>query len=376
MPVGLAGLLEVVGGRRVGLCTGPTGWLGRDGHLIDIIHDRGQLAALFAPEHGVWGDLQAGEQVADARDRHTGVPAYSLYGQTATPSAEMLAGVEVFVGCLQDASARPYTFQMTLARCLTACAEQGLPFVLLDRPTPLGGAICQGNVGTAGRHWFPLPMPMRPGLTTGELLTMLVAEQGLAVDLTVVPLIEAPRELWFDDLPLPWVAPSPNLPTLASTLCFPATVILEATNVSEGRGTTRPFELLGAPWCDDQALAYDLNRRHLPGLLARPAAFEPTFSKHDGEVCRGVQLHVTDRMSFDPPRVGIHLLEALRTLWPDEFEIRAGSLDARYNSPAPREALEAGTPADAIADSWEPERRAWCAHAHELGVGPAWWGEA
>lgn len=373
--VGLAGLLEAVGDRKVGLCTSTTGWLGRDGHLIDIFHARGQLVALFAPEHGVWGDLQAGEHVADSRDPRTGVPVYSLYGQASEPSAAMLEGVQVFVGCLQDAGARPYTFQATLAACLRACAGAGIPFVLLDRPTPLGGTICQGNVGEPVRSWFPLAIPMRMGLTTGELLRLLIVQQRLEVEFESVPLVDAPRELWFDELPLPWVAPSPNLPTAASCLLFAATVVLEATNVSEGRGTTRPFELLGAPWIDQHQLAEELNRRHLPGLLARPAAFEPTFSKHDGVLCRGVQLHVTDRLAFDPPRVGMHLLDVLQQLYPEEFEIRAGGLDVRYGTPSVREALEAGTDPDAIARGWEPERTAFQRAANAAGVGPAWWGE-
>lgn len=373
--VGLDGLLEAVGGRQVGLCTSPSGWIGREGHLIDIFHARGQLAALFAPEHGVWGDLQAGDHVPDSRDARTGVPVHSLYGQARKPSAAMLDGVEVFVGCLQDAGARPYTFQATLAACLEACAAAGLPFVLLDRPTPLGGTICQGNVGEPNESWFPLAIPMRQALTTGELLTLLIAERQLDVAFESVPLLEAPRELWFDELPLHWVAPSPNLPTAKSCLLFAATVVLEGTNASEGRGTTRPFELLGAPWVDQHQLADELNRRELPGLLARPAAFVPTFSKHAGEVCRGVQLHVTDRLAFDPPRVGLHVLDVLLRLYPETFEIRRRGLDVRYDTPTVREALQAGVDPEAIVRGWEPERAAFQARAAARGVGPAWWGE-
>lgn len=368
---GLEGLLARLGGRRVGLVTGPTGWLGEAGHLIDILHDRGLLRCLFAPEHGVRGDLQAGDHVPGGVDPATGVPVHSLYGGRSAPSEDMLADVDVLVGCLQDAGARPYTYQLTLTHCLRSCAQVGKPLLLLDRPTPLGATIAQGNV--AAGHFFPAPLPMRPALTIGEQLRWFLHCERLDAELAVVPLVDAPRELWFDELPLPWVAPSPNLPSLSSCLLFGATVILESTNLSEGRGTTRPFELLGAPFIDGARLASELHRRKLPGLLCRPASFVPTFSKHDGVVCGGVQLHVTDRMVFDPPRVGLHVLDACRRLWPDEVAIRTGSLTARYHTPAVGEALLAGAEPEEIVAGWAMETAAWRRAVRAAGIGPEWW---
>ncbi|MBI2301620.1 MAG: DUF1343 domain-containing protein [Armatimonadetes bacterium] len=371
-PHGVAGLIECIGGRRVALLTNPTGWLGEPGHLIDILHSRGLLAALYAPEHGVWGDLQAGEHVSGGVDPRTGVPVHSLYGQVQEPTGDMLAGVDVVVGCLQDAGARPYTYLTTTAACLRACARAGKPLIVFDRPTPLGGEVAQGNV--AGGWFLSVPVPMRPALTIGELMLLLRHEEKLDADLTVVPWIEAPRELWYDELPISWVAPSPNLPTLESALCFAGTVVLEATNASEGRGTTRPFELLGAPWCDGQRLAAELNGRKLPGLLARPAAFVPTFSKHKGEVCGGVQLHVTNRRAFDAPRVGLHVLDALRAVALEAFEMNAGGMRFRYHTERVHEQLAAGTPPDEIAAGWGAELTEYRLRARAAGVGPAWWG--
>lgn len=371
MEDGLARLLTRVAGCRVGLLTNPTGWLGARGHLIDLLVERARLVVLFAPEHGVRGDLQAGEHVPGGVDPASGVPVLSLYGQQTAPPAEVLADLDCLVGCLQDAGSRAYTYQLALARCLRACGEAGKPLVLLERPTPLGGTLCQGNV--AGGTFFPSPLPMRPALTMGEKLAWFKAEQGLDAALEVFPLCEAPRELWYDQLPLPWVAPSPNLPTLTSALCFAATVVLEGTNASEGRGTTKPFELLGAPWVEPDALARELNTRELPGLLARPASFCPTFSKHAGEICGGVQLHVTDRLQFDPPRVGLHVLEALRRVAPAEFAWRDAGLDARYHTPAVREALEAGAAPDDIQAGWSTEVAAFQQQAAALGLGPPWW---
>lgn len=364
-------LLAAVGGRRVGLVTNPTGWLGAAGHVIDILHDRGLLAALFAPEHGVWGDLQAGEHVAGGIDPRTGVPVHSLYGPERLAPETMLDGVDVVVGCLQDAGARPYTYHLTLVECLRAAAAVGVPFVLLDRPTPLGGMVCQGNVA-AGR-FAAVPLPMRPALSYAEQLRLVIAAERLDVEFAAMPLLEAPRERWCDELPVCWVAPSPNLPTVTSALLFTATVLLEATNVSEGRGTTQPFEIFGAPWYEPHRLAEAINRRGLPGLLARPTWFRPTFSKHQGERCGGVQLHVTDRTAFDGPRVGLHLLDVLRRLAPERYEVRAGYLDALTHDPAIGRGLETGLAPDDLAAEWPAQLASYREACAAVGVGPPEW---
>ncbi len=371
MASGLDGLWQVIGGRRVGLVTGPSGWLGAPGHLIDLLHERGLLRALFAPEHGVWGDLQAGAEVPGGLDRRTNCPVHSLFGADRVPTADMLADIDVLVGCLQDSGARPYTFQTTLADCLTACRRHGVPMVVFDRPTPLGGLRRQGNV--AAGWFFPEPLPMRPGLTIGERLRLWLARTGARADLTVVPWFPADRARWFDELPLPWVAPSPNLPTVTSAVCFAGTVLLEATNVSEGRGTTRPFELVGAPWIDGHRLRDALAARPLPGFLFRATAFCPTFSKCVGEICHGVQVHVTDRQACDPPRLGLHLLDVLTSLWPDTLEVRPAALDGRFHGAAVREAWQAGTAVEELAAGWDADCAAFDELARSVWIGADGW---
>ncbi|NCO43058.1 MAG: DUF1343 domain-containing protein [Armatimonadetes bacterium CG_4_10_14_3_um_filter_66_18] len=346
LKLGIDALLSTVGSRRVGLITGPSAWTADRGHPIDFLRREATLAALFAPEHGVWGQAQAGVHVASTIDARTGLPAHSLYDENQEPSAEMLEGLDVLVFCMQEVGCRYYTFMMTMARCMEAAAKHGLPFLVLDQPTPLRGDVVQGNV--AKTIFFPLPLPIRLGMTHGELATWLAAESDWQLDLTVIPVEGWTRNLWFDETGLPWVAPSPNLPTLQSAVVFPCTCVLEATNVSEGRGTTRPFELLGAPWMDGFAVADALSERGLTGAAFRPAYFEPTFSKWEGEVCCGIQLHVLDRDVFDPVRTCFHLLEVLRTLHPNELEIRASSFDVRLGDAWVREALEAGESAEAV----------------------------
>jgi uncharacterized protein YbbC (DUF1343 family) len=238
--------------------------------------------------------------------------------------------------------------------------------LVLDRPTPLGAAR-QGNV--AGNTFFPVALPLRIGLSHGELLRLLVHEQRLEVDLTVVPLVAARRGAWYDQTGLPWVLPSPNLPTLDSALCFCGTVLLEGTNASEGRGTTRPFELVGAPWLQAEPLAAELNRRELPGLLARPASFTPTFSKHAGELCHGVQLHVTDRERYDAPLVGLHVIHAMRAAAPAEFAFRP-YLDKLCDDAGVRQQLEAGEPPAAIAAAWPAQLAAFAERLAAAGLPP------
>lgn len=366
MEYGWPALLRAIGGRRVGLVTGPTGWIDGVGHVAEVLAERGLLAALFAPEHGIWGDLQAGVHVADGVDPRCGVPVHSLYGSFSRPTPAMLDGIDVVVGCLQDASARPYTFALTLSGCLESCAEAGKPMIVLDRPTPLGGSVQSGNV--AAGHFARIPLPMRIGLSHGELLRLTAAELGWSVDLTVVPLCAAPRTAWYDETGLMWVLPSPNLPTLDSVLCFGATVLLEGTNASEGRGTTKPFELIGMPGLDGHRLAAALNERALPGVLARPASFCPTFSKCEGKVCGGVQLHITDRHAFDGPRLGLHLVELLLRLGGEAFHINRGSLAARFDDASIVEALLAGTSADDIWAGWRPALADFEARCRAVGI--------
>jgi uncharacterized protein YbbC (DUF1343 family) len=350
--------LPELAGRRVGLITNPTGVDCRLRSSVDLLRASGalELVALFGPEHGVRGEAQAGVPVSGAIDRHTGLPVHSLYGETRRPTPAMLAGLDALIFDIQDVGARYATYVSTLAHAQEAAAQAGLRFVIFDRPDPITGTHIEGNLldpafaSFVGVH----PLPVRHGLTVGELARLFAAECGWPEPL-VVPLRGWRRATWFDQTGLPWVQPSPNLPTLDSLTLYPGTCLVEGTNLSEGRGTTRPFELVGAPWVDPVRLAAELGRRELPGVVFRPAYFTPTFSKHAGVSCGGVQIHITDRQALRPVRMGIHLLHALHALWPREFAWQRGDdggyfIDLLLGGNGPRRALDGGaTPAEIIA---------------------------
>lgn len=293
------------------------------------------------------------------KDPSSGLPVYSLYGETRRPTPEMLAGLELLVFDMQDAGARFYTYLYTMARCMQAAREAGLPIVVLDRPNPLNGSAVEGPLVQPDLNSFvgDYGLPIRYGLTIGELATFFNTDGGIGCDLTVVPLANWRREWWYDQTGLPWVLPSPNLPTLDSCLAFAGTCPLEGTNVSEGRGTTRPFELLGAPWVDARVLAGALNERGLPGIRFRACHFTPSFSKWQGEVCHGVQLHVLDRAAFRPVQSGLEILAALQRLWPDRFAwLREGqTADRLLGDRRVRAGLDAGREPEVIAAEWQPD---------------------
>lgn len=345
---------------RVGLITNQTGvdrWLRSN---IDLLHasDRMALRALFGPEHGVRGEAQAGETVGATEDARTGLPVHSLYGQTRAPTKDMLAGLDALIFDLQDIGVRYATYASTMLAAQESAASARLMFAVLDRPNPLGGAHIEGAPLDPAFTSFvgAYPVPVRHGLTLGELARLAAAERGWPAPV-VVPMEGWSRASWYDETGLVWVQPTPNLPTLDALTLYPGTCLIEGTNVSEGRGTTRPFELLGAPWIDPYDLADQLEARRLPGVLARPAWFTPTFSKHAGELCGGVQLHITDRAALHATEVGIHLLHVLRSLAPESFAWHGGAdgppfLDLLIGSDAPRRALEAGADPDAVVADW------------------------
>ncbi|MBU0515049.1 MAG: DUF1343 domain-containing protein [Proteobacteria bacterium] len=282
----------------------------------------GQLRALFGPQHGFGGDKQDNMVESDHdRDSALGVPVFSLYGQTRAPLPEMLDHIDVLLVDLVDVGTRVYTYGATLSLALEACGRADVPVIVLDRPNPIGGRLVEGNpladdcTSFVGRH----PIPQRHGLTLGEMARMIVNAFGVAAELTVVPLANWQRGQWFDQTGRPWVMPSPNMPTLDTAVVYPGQVLWEGTNLSEGRGTTRPFELFGAPFVDPQALARRFEARGLPGVRFRPAAFEPTFNKWAGKLCRGGQLHVTDREAFRPVKTSLALLQDVAALWPGHF---------------------------------------------------------
>lgn len=315
---------RVLAGKRLGLITNPTGVTRSLEATLDVLHRDGrfQLVAAFGPEHGLRGEVQDAIGVGDFRDESTGLPVHSLYGATRQPTAEMLAGIDALVFDIQDVGARFYTYISTMLLSMRACREYGKEFIVLDRPNPISGSMVEGNILDERFTSFvgACPIPVRHGLTVGELAIWANERLGIGCNLTVCEMRGWRRSMWADETGLPWVMPSPNLPSLETATVYPGTCLVEGTNVSEGRGTTRPFELVGAPWVDGQALARRLNALGLSGCRFRPVFFVPSFSKYAGEVCAGVQVHVLDRAAFEPVRIGVYILAAIRGLWPDRFQ--------------------------------------------------------
>ncbi len=321
--------LPMLRGKRVGLVTNQTGTDRALTSNIDLLRAAPgvNLVALFGPEHGVRGNAQAGEKVASSTDAATGLPVYSLYGKSKEPTAEMLATIDVMLFDIQDAGARFYTYPYTLLGLLRAASKAKVEVIVLDRPNPLGGELVEGPVLEPPYTSFigMFAMPVRHGMTMGELATMFVAEERLSTKLTVIRMKGWRR----GDDPfrrgLPWIPPSPNMPTADTALVYPGTALFEGTNVSEGRGTAKPFEQIGAPFIDATALAKRLNDAKLPGVTFRPAWFTPTFSKFSGQNCGGVMLHITDRKAFRPFLTGMNMVKAVHDLHPEQLEFRPGA---------------------------------------------------
>ena len=309
-------------GRRIGLMTNPTGVDHSLRSGIDILHRRYGLSALFGCEHGVRGDIQAGDPVATYVDEQTGVTVYSVYGDTKHLTDEMLDTFDVLVFDMQDVGARFYTYLYSLAYAMQACARAGKSLVVLDRVNPIGGHKRGGTILDLRFRSFvgDYELPTRYGLTIGEYARYIRHYSKLDVDLTVVPLFGWQRHMYLDDTDLPWVAPSPNCPTLSAALSYIGTCIFEGTNVSEGRGTTQPFEVIGAPWIDGAALEARMGEYALPGVHFLRTVFRPTFSKHQGQQCHGVQLHLLDRERADVCHAGLKLLEVIRDMYPNHLE--------------------------------------------------------
>jgi uncharacterized protein YbbC (DUF1343 family) len=373
-------------GQRVGLVCNPTAVDRRLRHAADLLHEAPgvKLEVLFGPEHGVRGDAQYMAAVGDERDRKTGLPMRSLYGETAEslkPKPEQLDGLDALVFDIQDVGARYYTYQATMMLCLEAAAAAGVRFVVLDRPNPIGGVAVEGPALRPGFESFCGLHDLAPrhGMTVGELAHLFAVERDLEIALMVVPCRGWRRGQHFQDTQLPWVIPSPNMPTPDTALVYPGMCLLEGTNLSEGRGTTRPFELFGAPWLDGDALAADLAKLRLPGVAFRPASFVPTWDKHAGQRCQGVQLHVTDREAFRPFRTGMACVAAARAQDPGHFRWRTETYEYVSGIPAfdllcgskrEREAIEGGASLKELAAAWVPEERAFARRrtAHLLYV--------
>lgn len=297
---------------RCGLITNHTGVLRDLSSTADMLKEKCNLTALFAPEHGVRGDVQANESITSYTDKKTGLPVYSLFGDDMSESEKMLASLDTVIFDIQDVGARFYTYAYTMTDAMKLCTENGVKFVVLDRPNPLGGIKAEGTVLDSRFSSFVgrFPTPTRCALTIGEFALMMNETQGIGCDLAVIPLEGWKREMYFDDTDLVFVQPSPNIPTVDAAFAYIGTCIFEDTNLSEGRGTTKPFEMIGAPWLDSEAVIKKVG--YQDGVILRECSFTPTFSDYEGIFCHGIQLHVTDRDAFSPFAVGIRLLDATR----------------------------------------------------------------
>jgi uncharacterized protein YbbC (DUF1343 family) len=353
-------------GTRVGLVCNPASVDHELRHVADRLaaHPRARLAAIFGPQHGFRSDVQ--DNMIETRhttDEVRRVPVHSLYSDTREPTGDMLRDLDRLVIDLQDVGVRIYTYIYTLANCLKAARRHGVRVIVCDRPNPIGGVNVEGPVLARGFESFVgmYPIPMRHGMTIGEIARLFNEHFAIGADLEVVAMDGWRREMYFDDTDLTWVMSSPNIPTFDTTLVYPGGVLFEGTNVSEGRGTTRPFELLGAPWIVAERFADAMNRRALPGAFFRAAVFEPTFHKHARQACGGCQVHVRDRRAFRPVETGVALIEAFRASDPDrfawrdppyEYEHTKLPIDVLAGSSELREQIEGGVPAREIAKSW------------------------
>lgn len=342
-------------------------------------HDDFHLSALFGPQHGYAATCQDNMiESPHGTDRATGLLVFSLYSETRKPTPAMLSGIDAMVVDLQDVGCRVYTYIWTLSLVLEACAEASLPVWVLDRPNPLGNRVegnrvAPGFESFVGRH----AIPMRHGMTIGEFARFYAAEKELDLSLTVVSMENYKPGMAFGETGLPWVMPSPNMPALDTAKVYPGMVLLEGTNLSEGRGTTRPFEIFGASFMDAEALCAKLNSLDLPGVVFRPVRFEPTFHKFHGQVCGGAQIHVIDQDSFQPYLTGLHVLHVIRGLYPDglawlpppyEYEQENLPIDILTGDPGVREAIDGQTDLAALAAKWPGENGAYETRKAEVAL--------
>lgn len=347
--------VQALAGRKVGLITNHTGRTADGVRTVDVLKQSKDcaLVALFSPEHG-WEGL-VDDKVGNTTDAATGLVVYSLYGETRTPTDAMLQGVDTLVFDIQDIGCRFYTYVSTMRNCLETAAKKQLRFVVLDRPNPIGGVKMEGPVLAAERQDFvgAHRIPLRHGMTAGELARMIVGEDALRCDLHVVPCEGWQRADLLDQTGQPWIHPSPNMRRLTQALTYPGMGLWEGTNLSVGRGTDTPFEILGAPWIDGRKLAERLTAAKLPGVAFVPTTFTPTSSKHQGKACGGVHVLVTDWRAFEAVRTGVHIGCALRALFPDAWDTK--KIDWLLKHQPTADALLAGGEPDAICAGWQKE---------------------
>ena len=369
--VGLEVLLQdvpqVMRGKRVGLICNQSSVNHTFEHAADLLHEHSgfKLTALFGPQHGIRGDVQDNMiETAHGTDRKTGLPVHSLYSETREPTEKMLEDLDVLVFDMQDVGCRIYTFVYTLANCMRIAGRLGKPVVVCDRPNPINGLDISGNILEPEYASFVglFPLPTRHGMTVGELAQMFRDRFDVQCDLHIVPMVGWKRQFWLDETDAPWVLPSPNMPTLDTATVFPGAVHFEGTQISEGRGTTKPFELIGAPYIDPDAYADKLTQLSLPGVIFRSCAFQPTFQKHAKVTCGGVQIHVVDRDRFDSVLAGIAMVKVAHDMYPGEFRWKEppyeyvfdkNPFDVISGTNKIREAFEQGVDLDTIRQGWQ-----------------------
>lgn len=371
--LGLERLLEerisLLRGARVGLVCNQASVDHSLRHAADILHEHRDvnLRALFGPQHGIRGDVQDNMIETDHTvDRETGLPIHSLYSETREPTEAMLKDVDVLVFDMQDVGCRIYTFAYTMANCMRAAGKFGKKVVVCDRPNPINGQDVAGNVLEPEQASFvgQYAIPTRHGMTLGELALLFKQYFKVDCDLEVIKMEGWERDYWHDQTDAPWVMPSPNIPTLDSATVFPGTVHFEGTQISEGRGTTRPFELVGAPYIEPEKYARLLNEMKFAGVYFRSCIFRPTFQKHAGVSCGGVQIHVTNRDRFEPVTIGIAMVKLAYDLYPTEFRWKEPPYEYVYDrnpfdviagTSKIREAIESGKSLEVIEESWKED---------------------
>ncbi len=363
---GLDNEIQLFKNKRIGLICNQASVDHKFRHSADLFFENSNinLVSLFGPQHGIRGDVQDNMvETLHTVDKKTGLPIFSLYSETRTPTAEMLSGIDTIVFDLQDVGCRVYTFIYTMANAMRACASNDKEFIVLDRPNPIGGENVEGNCLEKGNESFvgQYPIPMRHGLTVGELAQLFNEEFSISCDLKVIRMEGWQRDLYLDETDSPWVMPSPNIPTLETAVVFPATVYFEGTQVSEGRGTTKPFEIVGAPFIETDRFQNALAKLELPGVIFREINFLPTFQKHKNEVCGGVFLHITDRKQFKPVITGIGLIKTLYELYSEEFNWKTPPYEYVYDrnpfdviagTTKTRKQIESGLSLEEIELSW------------------------
>jgi uncharacterized protein YbbC (DUF1343 family) len=361
---------DLVRCKRIGLVTNHSAVLSNGKHLADALSEDKdvKLVALFGPEHGIRGDAPDGKSIQHGVDPKTGVNVYSLYGKITKPTDEMLKDVDVLMYDIQDVGARFYTFISTLFLTMESAAEHDIPFIVLDRPNPIRGTEVEGPIRDDSLKSFIgwAPMPVAHGMTVGELATMANdrgwLKNGIKAKLTVIKMEGWKRTLWFDDTNLKWIKPSPNMATMRTAVVYPGTCFIEGTNVSEGRGSDKPFENIGAPWIDGEKLAKELNSYDLAGVRFEAIDFTPvnidrmtTDPKYREQSCHGVYVNVTERNIFEPVRAGVAVLSAIHKLFPEKFEFRDRRIHLLAGTPKISEMILRGKSLDEIVNSWKED---------------------